>query len=306
MSSVFVLLTLLFLVCSVAGLIWPPLFRPLFRRTFGRAKTTGIFLGAMFFAFIAFGLTHDLEEANRLSMPPAPQTEGKADMRQPSSIATSLPSQVSTPSPIATTIPSQIPKASPIAAPGLEKKITSPPAPSQALALHSSQRPPSVTSVPENPSTREPHLGITPMQFAEGFNRTAVGVQSSLRMRAPEIAPGVRPMFKQMFTTNLGIIGSCTSDGNLVSIILMGKGDGTVESSKDILVGMAVVIGAISPELPKEERGRILKETGLFDSATLPEFKGVSYRNGRKYQISKDQILGLSMIVSAEEPAGKF
>lgn len=138
-------------------------------------------------------------------------------------------------------------------------------------------------------------IGMTPEQFKTTFNKAATEFESDLIINNITVTEGAaQNSFQYMFTENLGIIGTVNKkDGSVRDVMLMGTGDGTLESGADILIGMGILITATNPELSADERGNVLRELGIIDSSDIMDLNKSTIRNGIRYKIMTSKDLGI-------------
>lgn len=163
------------------------------------------------------------------------------------------------------------------------------------------------TNLPE-PAKKEPEptkeedkkipgtLGFTPEEFRDRFNKSAKEMSTDFKITDLKVKPGeVQDVFQYMLTKNLVITGAVNKlDGSVREVMILGSGDGTIDSGIDIIMSMAVLIDSVNPELSAEERGRILRELGIFgDNVDVNKLNGNTVRNGKEYWVSSSKELGI-------------
>jgi hypothetical protein len=124
-------------------------------------------------------------------------------------------------------------------------------------------------------------------KFREAFNRAALA--NNFNFQLPNIAMKdieASNAFRYKFTEVLFVLGTVDEENHGVKEITMMSGiDGTLESSTNIFLCMAVMIASADPSLLPEQRGDILRElevigadrTSLMGLSTRTEKNGIGY-----------------------------
>lgn len=83
-------------------------------------------------------------------------------------------------------------------------------------------------------------------------------------------------------------------DESLRSVMMIGQGDGTSKSGLNIMMVMGGIIAAVDPNLSQDERGKILRDIGIFDKDfNISKAEGSTMKNGIKYFINTSDQIGV-------------
>jgi hypothetical protein len=188
------------------------------------------------------------------------------------------------------------------------------PEPQQSTIVESEPKPALIdrgTIEPEEanvlPGTNQVQAPITPLfdsvrNFRTVFNQSAL--KNSFNFQLPNI--GVQNgeannMFQCKFTNNLGIVGTVDKTNNGVKeITMIGSSDGTLESSTNLILCMAVIIASVDPSLLPEQRGDVLRELGFFgaDNTDIMNLSTKTEKNRLQYFINSSPQIGIIFGVS--------
>ena len=156
---------------------------------------------------------------------------------------------------------------------------------------------PAVNSSTTSEETTVPgSLGMTPEQFKDEFNRAAQELDFPYTIKKITVQDGsAQNIFQYMFTDRLGLTGSVNKkDGTVRDVLLLGQGDGSLQSGVDIILAMGVLIESTNPELSPADRGKILKNIGILgDNVDVSNMEGSTIRNGIKYSINSSPQIGI-------------
>lgn len=110
-----------------------------------------------------------------------------------------------------------------------------------------------------------PTFAYTAEDIVERFNRAARKMDFHHKARITKSSSGPMASSVQVEVgKHIGLIIATPNDArNASGVILVGVGDGTIQSGAAIMEGMIVLIGALSPELDGAGRGGVLRELGL-------------------------------------------
>ncbi|MFD1955994.1 hypothetical protein ACFSL6_17905 [Paenibacillus thailandensis] len=139
-------------------------------------------------------------------------------------------------------------------------------------------------------------IGMTPEEFKEAFNSAAKEFDASFNINKLTVEEGqVQNTFQVMFTDNLGLTGTVNKkDGSVRDVMIMGAGDGTVESGTDIILAIGTLIASTNPTLTADERGDVLGDLGLLDeNMNINDLDKSTIRNGIKYHIMGSDVIGI-------------
>lgn len=150
----------------------------------------------------------------------------------------------------------------------------------------------------------EPTLNISVEEFRENFDSVAGEFGLTYRSnKDAEIVVGDVYDTQQLITASdhVSAFATLTKDGGIVSLNLVGSGDGTQESGFEILASIGAMIGAVEPELAAEERGEILTELGILDEGGISDGLKQVENNGILYSFNKTADEGLMFFVEPAE-----
>jgi hypothetical protein len=159
-------------------------------------------------------------------------------------------------------------------------------------------------TLPDASQTQAP---VTPLfdsvrNFRRAFNRSAS--ENSFNFQLPNIKVQngeVNNVFQCKFTDYLLITGTVDKTNNGVKeITMIGGSDGTLESSTNLILCMAVIIASVDPSLLPEQRGDILRELGFLGAANtdIMNLSTKTEKNGFGYFIVSSPYLGITFGVS--------
>jgi hypothetical protein len=138
--------------------------------------------------------------------------------------------------------------------------------------------------------------------FRKVFNQTASKNQFNFQLPNIKVINGeANNVFQCKFTDNLGIIGTVDKTNKGVKEITMtGRSDGTLESSTNLILCMAVIIASVDPSLLPEQRGDVLRELGFFGAGNtdIMNLSTKTERNGLEYFFVSNPQLGIMFGVS--------
>lgn len=162
----------------------------------------------------------------------------------------------------------------------------------------------SVEKVAEIPSeAKKTTLSISYSQFKDRYNNAFVVPNSGKNpaaIRSEKKQEGGKPNHEsiQIETTSdfVGLIIDTLPDEQVVSLVLIGAGNGEIESGGHIMLGVTAVVHAVDSTLSIDERNDLVSQ--LFKDL---KNNNVIRRNGIKYDISMNEYTGLMFIVSPEK-----
>lgn len=148
-----------------------------------------------------------------------------------------------------------------------------------------------------------PGLGFTSSEFLSRFKDVAE--ESNLKVNTKKIQASDndgKEILNVAASKNMALlITSDKTSDTVISIILIGVGDGTMKSGGDIIIGFIAAITATNPELSKTARGDVLKSLGIFTGSN--EANGETIRQGIKYTLSRTESAGTWLTISSEKGA---
>lgn len=164
------------------------------------------------------------------------------------------------------------------------------------------EKPPTKTTTDVKVADEVPgSLGMTPEKFRQEFNRAAKELEFPYSINKINIQNGsAQDVFQYMFTDHLGLTASVNKkDGTVRDMLVMGQGDGSLQSGVDIILAMGVLIETTNPNLSPTERGNILKDLGIIgDNVDVSDLDGKTIRNGIKYTVTSSPQLGIMLSAS--------
>lgn len=154
--------------------------------------------------------------------------------------------------------------------------------------------------------SREPHLFLSVDDFKEAFNRYCTSNDIDMVIYDIEVQHGeVYNTFQCMFSKNLGLVGTVNkSDASLRELLMVGSGNGTIESGAEILLCMASIIATVDPALKPSERGQIIKKLGMLGDRDrdILNMSHKTKRNGITYTVNSSHMTGIIFSVSTLDP----
>lgn len=149
----------------------------------------------------------------------------------------------------------------------------------------------------------EPTLPFTVNEFRERFDDAADEFELTYRSnKSADITKGDVHDTQQVITASdyVNAFATLSKDGGVISISMVGVGDGSDNSGFDILATMGAIIAAAQPELMPEERGVVLKELGLSDGRAEEDMQSTT-RDNVKYSLSINELTGVMFFVEPVE-----
>ncbi len=139
-------------------------------------------------------------------------------------------------------------------------------------------------------------LDMTLEVFQQRFNDAAAGVDANFSINNLEIEKGeVQDSFHTMLTDNIGLLGTVNkADGTVRDVMIMGQGDGSLQSGVDIIIAIGTIIATVHPEFTPEKRGQVLTDLGLFDeNMDITNLDSDTVRGQYKYWINSSPAIGI-------------
>jgi hypothetical protein len=155
--------------------------------------------------------------------------------------------------------------------------------------------------------TSQVQAPVTPLfasvnNFRRVFNQSASKNKFNFQLPNIKVQKGeANDVFQCKFTDNLLIMGTVDKTNNGVKeITMIGRPDGTLESSTNLILCMAVIIASADPALLPEQRGDILRELGFLgtDNTDIMNLSTKTEKNGLGYFINSSPLIGIMFGVS--------
>jgi len=134
-------------------------------------------------------------------------------------------------------------------------------------------------------------------EFIVRYNESLISLTSKLQVANSKEKISNNTISVQLRTSttkNIGLVVLANNTNRMLhSITFIGTGDGTLESGMNLLFGTSAVIMAIeNPNMPVNERGKILDALGFTDKKLEKEEKITFVRKSVKYYISLSKEIG--------------
>lgn len=146
-------------------------------------------------------------------------------------------------------------------------------------------------------------LPYTVDEFREKFDVAAEEFGLFFRSnKTAEIVEGQVNNTQQVVTASdyVNIFATLNKNNEVLSINLIGVGDGTTDSGVEIMATIGATIAASQPELSPDERGDILKDLGLIGDEEIGDDMATTTRGKFTYSLSINDVTGVMFFV---EPA---
>lgn len=153
------------------------------------------------------------------------------------------------------------------------------------------------------PSSAEPppsaSLNMTPDQFKEKFNHSAIELDSDLRINTLTIQYGVvQNIFRVTLTNNLSVLGTINpTDSKIRNITVLGNPTGAFSDTADALFVINILIHTFDPTLSNHEREEIFKE--VFTSGANAIGTKSIIKNQKRYFFTRSSELGIMFTISS-------
>jgi hypothetical protein len=165
----------------------------------------------------------------------------------------------------------------------------------EALAAESKAAEDAKKKIPGSP-------GINSNQFMTSYNAAGVALDTALRIKGSlDFKEGaVENTFQVMVTENIALVGSVNKvDSSLISVVMIGQGNGTLNSGTDIIIGMLQLICATNPKSTNENRLKVLEDIGMLKkNSDITSIDGEAVLNGKKYSAIYLKSMGLMFTAS--------
>src|SRR5699024_2524028 len=142
-------------------------------------------------------------------------------------------------------------------------------------------------------------LPFTVNEFRENFDKAADEFALPFRSnKTAKVEEGEVNDTQQVLTASdyVNIFATLNKEGDVLSINLIGIGDGSEDSGFEIISVIGTSIAAAQPELTEDDRGDILKELGVLDEGSFGEMMSTN-RNGFTYSLSIDEATGVMFFI---------
>ncbi len=142
-------------------------------------------------------------------------------------------------------------------------------------------------------------LGMYPEQFQVVFNHIAGKFQPVFNIDSINVEEGnAVNAFSYMLKDELGIIGLINKDdGNLQSLAIAGKEDGSKDATKALATAFQVLIRATNVTLSSKEISALMEELGILDGNVKKMNKSIIL-NGLRYSTGYTEKFGVSLMIS--------
>lgn len=146
-------------------------------------------------------------------------------------------------------------------------------------------------------------LGFTSSEFLNRFKGVAKEASLKVNIKKLKVSDnGEKKIMNVEASKNLALLITVDKTSDMViDIILIGVGDGTIQSGANIIIGFIAAIAATNPELSKAERGDVLGSLGIFSDSN--EANGETIRQGIKYNLARTEQAGTWLTISSEKAA---
>lgn len=129
------------------------------------------------------------------------------------------------------------------------------------------------------------NLGMTLEELEKSFNHNEFANRAQLKINAPQLIKGEKnTQFQNIFTEKLalnGIIGKL--DHKLLALQLIAIPSNVKDDQVRMVTTMGILIDTFSPDVPKQERSKILQELGFDKDTDLYKANNVAVRGNVRY-----------------------
>ncbi|MEK3916687.1 hypothetical protein [Paenibacillus sp. FSL H7-0331] len=142
-------------------------------------------------------------------------------------------------------------------------------------------------------------LGMYPEQFQVVFNDIAGKFQPVFNIDSINVEEGnAVNAFSYMLKDELGIIGLVNKhDGNLQSLAIAGKEDGSIDTTKALTTAIHVLIKVTNVTMSSKEISALMDDLGIFDGNAKNLNKSIIL-NGVRYSTGYTEKFGVSLMIS--------
>lgn len=150
-------------------------------------------------------------------------------------------------------------------------------------------------------------LEITPEEFRQRFNDASTRLDAGFNINDFEVKTGeVQDVYQDFLTSNIGLLVAVNKrDGSVRDVTLIAQGDGTLKSGADIIIAMGTLVTAFHPEFTPDERGKVLRDLGLFEEGSdILNLQRDTTRGKYKYWINSSPTIGIMFGVNDKNDKG--
>ena len=147
------------------------------------------------------------------------------------------------------------------------------------------------------------YLISSAQEFKNNFNSFSKTYKLGLRITKLNIQQGdANNTFTYILSKQVGLVGTINkTDNSLISISMVGQGNGSLQSGVDIIATMTCIIGAVDTSLSATERKSIMDQLGFFTkNVDLYNLTNQTTVDGIRYFINSSYQVGI--ICGAELP----
>jgi hypothetical protein len=141
----------------------------------------------------------------------------------------------------------------------------------------------------------------TPYDFKTAFNKAVPHTKLGYEIAELLITEGnLQNTFHATLNSHLALAGTMHKEtGKVLDVMMIGTGDGSIQSATDIFLCMATLIHAVDPKMPAKESSMILKELGMLgNTESIMHLNKQTDRNGIRYFLTSSEITGFTFGVS--------
>lgn len=155
-----------------------------------------------------------------------------------------------------------------------------------------------------NPDRSDAEISALPVfEFGiEEWVDTMSGLTTSVGL--PALESQYLALQETQFTINQSdyvfYMGRLNQSGQTYTLMMGGYGDGSNESSSEIILSMTLLVASLHPEYAPTESGAVIKELGIL-SGTLPETAQLT-KDGTAYEFVNDPEFGILFFASPQTP----
>jgi len=141
--------------------------------------------------------------------------------------------------------------------------------------------------------------------FKTAFNKAAKANDFGYQIKDIPVQDGeARNVFQIKFGSNISVIGAVDKKtAKIIELSVLGVPDGSINTSTNIMLCMAVLMSTVDQTLRAEDRGAILRELKFFgadDGTDIMDLTTETNRNGIKYSLVTSPYIGIVFSVSHE------
>lgn len=147
-------------------------------------------------------------------------------------------------------------------------------------------------------------LKVSLEEFRDNFDNAADEFDLPFRInRVAEVEEGAVNNSVKLITASeyVNSFAALSRDNEILSITLIGSGDGSDDSGFEILAAIGATIAATQPELSPDERGEILRDLGIISDGELPEEMTSAVSGEYIYSFEYNDLAGVMFFVEPKE-----